>query len=130
MKESHEKINGAYKIEPIPSNNKDYFYNAKGAKCYFDYKKHIFLNLPNDGEIFKYFVLSVGFFPENSNPFGQPCITISEGGSPICYLLPIEFSDWVMYQQTSAAIFHNNMFPCFVIIKNINNELQLEIADD
>lgn len=130
MKESHEKINRAYKIEPISSNNKDYFYNAKGAKCYFDYKKHTFLNLPNDGEIFKYFVFSVGFFPKNSNPFGQPCITISEEGSPICYLLPIEFSDWVMYQQTSAAIFHNNMFPCFVIIKNINNELQLEIADD
>lgn len=130
LKKNHEEINGTYKIDPVAPNNKGYFFNSKGAKCYLDYKNHSFLKLPNEGETFKYFVLSVGFFSKNSNYFNQPCITISENGNPKCYLLSIEFSNWVMQQQTNAIVFNNNVFPCFVTIKNINDEFQLERTDD
>ena len=122
MKQNHEKINGNYKIESITPNDEVYFYNAKGAKCYYDYKKHTFLKLPNDGEELKYFVLSVGFFHINSNSSGQPCITISDCGKPICYLLPFELSDWVNECQINVAIFHNNVFPCFATFKNNKNK--------
>lgn len=130
LKQNHEKINGNYKIESITPNDEVYFYNAKGAKCYYDYKKHTFLKLPNDGEELKYFVLSVGFFHINSNSSGQPCITISDCGKPICYLLPFELSDWVNECQINVAIFHNNVFPCFATFKNNKNKLKILLSQE
>lgn len=130
LKEHHEKIDGTYKLEQIIHDDKDYYFNQKGAKCYFDYKKHDFLKLPNIGESYKYFVLSVGFFHREIKTFDQPCITISEEGKPICYLLPCVFSNWVMQQQTNVIIFHNNVFPCFLTIEKTEDEFKLKLSEE
>lgn len=129
LKSYHEKIDKKFKIETIEPNDKEYYLNQKGAKCYFNYKKHNVLTLPTNGKKLKYFVLSVGFFAEKKHPFAQPCITISENGQPICYLLPADFSNWVM-KYYSLAIIHQNIFPCFLTIFNENNEFSLELSEE
>lgn len=61
LKEYHEKIDKKYNVETIDVDDKDYYFNQKGAKCYYDYKKHSFLEMPILGKNKKIFVLSVGF---------------------------------------------------------------------
>lgn len=127
LKDVHDRIDKKYKIETIEDDGKEYYFNQKGAKCYYDYKKHSLLKTPNEGEFYTFFVLSVGFFPAKGNPFAHPCITISENGNPECFLLPKEFGNWVMDRCSMSVAFHQNVFPCFVEISNINGKLQLKL---
>ena len=130
LKEYHEKIDKKYNVETIDVDDKDYYFNQKGAKCFYDYKKHSFLDMPILGKNKKIFVLSVGFFGNKDNPFSTPCITISEDGKPICYLLPMELYDWAMECVYKASMFHGNTFPCFLTIENTEIGLKLTLTDE
>ena len=130
LKEYHEKIDKKYNVETIDVDDKDYYFNQKGAKCYYDYKKHSFLEMPILGKNKKIFVLSVGFFGNKDNPFSTTCITISEDGKPICYLLPMELYDWAMECVYKVSMFHDNTFPCFLTIENTEIGLKLTLTDE
>lgn len=130
LKDAIKDIEQSYGVDSLDLNdNKDFYYNQKGAKCYYDFTKHKMLTLPRNGDSLKYFVLSVGFFHDKINELNQPCITISENGNPVCYLLPMDFSKWV-HQQMLLSISHNNQFPCFLIISRDKNDLNLMMSDE
>ncbi len=100
---------------PVSSND-DTFYNSKGAKCYKDWTKHQFLEIPvcDDGRIYK--VLSVGFFGRME----QANLTIENNGHRECYLLPNELLDWAV-DCVSLANMGCNPFP---------SQVQFGIADN
>ena len=129
LKEHFKNIDGIYGVDMIEPSNDDFYYNQKGAICYKDYNRHKMLKLPNEGQTIKYFVLSVGFFGNNNNPFAQTCITISEEGKPVCYLLSETFTKFVLECQ-ERAMRGKNVFPCFVIFKNENNKYSLKLTLD
>lgn len=117
-----KRFEGSYSIDPIEDTSKEFYYNQKGAKCYFDFKKHAFLKLPQLNQKIEYFVLSVGFFGKME----QACITISEEGKPVCYLLPNSMLEWTT-KMVASAQYGVNYFPCFIILENINEKILVHI---
>ncbi len=122
MKDYFKRFNGSYSIDPIEDTSKEFYYNRKGAKCYFDFKKHKFLKLPHPNQKIEYFVLSVGFFGKRE----QACITISEQGKPVCYLLPNSMLEWTT-KMVALSQYGVNYFPCFVILENICEKIFVQI---
>lgn len=130
LKEEIKEIEQSYVVEFLDLNKeKDFYYNQKGAKCYYDLTKHKMLTLPKSNNSLKYFALSIGFFHEKANEIDQPCIAISEYGVPTCYLLPKNFTNWA-YQQIMLSMSHKNPFPCFLIISKDNNGFKLLMSDE
>ncbi len=97
-------------IEPISPNNKEFYYNQRGAKCYFDYTRQGCLDIPklksNKERGVVYRVLSVGFFGKNEHP----CVTIFENEQAQCLLLPNELSDWA-FTMVAFSNAGGNFFP-------------------
>ena len=100
-------------IEFVEETNKDYYFNKKGAKTYFDFRKHnilpVFESNNNKESCSVYQVLSVGFFGNME----QPCLTIDEKEKPVCYLLPMQLLDWAIY-CIGIANMDDDLFPCLV----------------
>lgn len=100
-------------IEFVEKNKKDYYYNKKGAKTYFDFRKHSILPMfesnKNKNSSMVYNVLSVGFFGNME----QPCLTVDDKGTPVCYLLPMQLLDWTIY-CIGIANMGEDLFPCFM----------------
>ena len=89
-----ESLNQHYKIMknklpivPIPEDDKDYFYNQRGAMVYKDISKQSMLPLCRGQN--EFYVLSVGFSKN-----GTPLVTIAENDKPICYRLPGDYTEW------------------------------------
>lgn len=106
-------------IERVEKNEKEYYYNKKGAKTYFDFRKHkilhVFESSKNKNSSMVYKVLSVGFFGNME----QPCLTIDDKGTPVCYLLPMQLLDWTIY-CVGIANMGEDLFPCLVEFGNHN----------
>lgn len=127
LKRHNEELSGdTFKIESADVDEEGAMHNQKGAKVYSDPKKHSMIQLPGDGEESTFFALSVGFIPENHDPFSQPVATISENGLPVCYLLPKELHDSVMY-YLSLSVGGLNKFPSFIVIKNDGGHYSLSL---
>ena len=113
-------------IEPISPNDKEFYYNQRGAKCYFDYKRQGYLDIPKlkpnkeRGAIYQ--VLSVGFFGKNE----QPCVTIYKDEQAQCLLLPKELSDWA-FDMVAFSNIGGNFFPSDVEFGYINGRYYAEI---
>lgn len=89
LEERYRIMRNKSPLVPVMNDNKEYYYNQKGAKVYKCIEKQQMLPI-HEGQD-KYYVLSVGF--EKS---GVPLVTILENGEPICYRLPDEYYDWAM----------------------------------
>lgn len=113
-------------IEPISPNDKEFYYNQRGAKCYFDYTRQGYLDIPKlksnkeHGVIYR--VLSVGFFGKN----GQPCVTIYKDEQAQCLLLPKALSDWA-FDMVALSNSGGNFFPSEVEFGYINGRYYAEI---
>lgn len=109
-------------IDPIDVDSKksEYYYNQKGAKCFFDYNKHDELIICEFGS--KYLILNVGFFGNME----KACVTIDDKGVPICYLLPDGLKDWAV---TCVAMANRgvNLFPSNVIFNKRNDKYFADI---
>lgn len=109
---------------PITSvdDNNGVFYNEKGARCYIDWTKHEFLEIPKDEGGKVHNVLSVGFFGNME----QPSLTIEHNGQVNCYLLPIDLLDWAI-TCISFSSMGEKLFPNKVKFGVINDIYYAEI---
>ncbi|MEC2326359.1 DUF3800 domain-containing protein [Lederbergia lenta] len=108
-------------INPITEND-GIFYNQRGAKCYIDWTKHDFLEIPSTESGRIYNVLSVGFFGKME----QPNITVEDNNQVECYLLPLELLNWTIDCVGFSSI-GSNVFPSQVKFGVINNQYYAEI---
>ena len=94
-------------IDPVGDTSKDYFYNQRGAKVYFDTSRQPMLVIKNGQRICN--VLSVGFSKEMI-----PMITVTEETEAKCYRIPTELSEWAMTLVRFANM-GENLFPSRVV---------------
>ena len=108
-------------IDPIPisNSNKDYFFNQRGAKVYFDTNKQGRISIP-EGKI-KYKVLSVGFDNDMI-----PLVTVEEQGIPMCYRLPIQLAKWA-FTMVALANTGESLLPSEVLFTKRNNQYFVDI---
>ena len=122
LKERLTIIQSKLKIDPIDVNPKEseYYYNQRGAKCFFDYNKQEELKISSTGN--RYLVLSVGFFGNME----KACVTIDDKGKPVCYLLPDGLKEWAI---TCVAMANRgvNLFPSKVLFNKINNKYYADV---
>lgn len=121
LEDYYSRIRNKLPIEPIPLENiqKGYFYNQRGAKCYFDTNKQPMLPLPKTKNM--YYVLSVGF-DSNSNPQ----VTICENGKTYCYRLPQELHEWA-FNAVVLANMGGNCFPAEVIFTKERGQIFVDV---
>jgi len=94
-------------VEPLPPTGEDFFYNQRGAKCFFDIRRQPMIEVTATKVSFE--ILSVGFSREEI-----PLATALIDANPICFRLPHELLEWA----TSCVGFANsgvNLFPAEVI---------------
>lgn len=108
-------------INPITENDGIY-YNQRGAKCYRDWTKHNFLEIPHTEAGKIYNVLSVGFFGNME----QPNITVENNNQIECYLLPLELLNWTI-DCVSVSRIAGNVFPSQVRLGVIDDQYYAEI---
>ena len=106
-------------IYPILEDDKNYFYNQRGAIVYKDISNQPMLPLHSRKN--EFYVLSVGFSQN-----GTPLVTISENDKPICYRLPNEYSDWTM-TVVGAANMGERLFPSKVLFSLIGGRYLVDI---
>lgn len=111
-------------IEPLVEENGIY-YNQKGAKCYSDWRRHEFLEIPKTESGKVYDVLSAGFFGR----LEQPNITIEVNNQAECYLLPSELFNWTV-NCVGLANLGENVLPSKVRFSIINNQYDAEILSN
>lgn len=121
-----ENLNERYKImrnklpiDPIVEDDKNYFYNQRGAMVYKNINKQPMLPLHSGQN--EFYVLSVGFSQN-----GTPLVTISENDKPICYRLPNEYSDWTI-TVVVAANMGERLFPSKVLFSLIGGRYLVDI---
>lgn len=109
LEDYYSRMRNKLPIDPISKENLQdgFFYNQRGAKCYFDINRQPALPLTDTFN--RFHVLSVGFDKEFN-----PLITISQNGKPYCYRLPKALSEWA-FDFVSMANTGANMFPSDVI---------------
>ncbi|MBD5540957.1 MAG: hypothetical protein HDR00_07140 [Lachnospiraceae bacterium] len=119
LQERYKIMRNKLPLEPMVDDDKEYFYNQRGAKVY----KNIEMQpmLPLDKGQNKYYVLSVGFAQN-----GVPLVTISENGEPSCYRLPDEYSEWAM-TVVGIANSGGNYFPEDVIFSLIDGRYYVDV---
>jgi hypothetical protein len=71
-------------IEPLPPTGEDFFYNQRGAKCYFDIRRQPMIAVSDTKVCFE--ILSAGFSREKI-----PLVTALVDTTPIYFRLPHEF---------------------------------------
>ena len=89
LAERYRVMENKLPVEIMVDDEKEYFYNQRGAKVYKDISKQPYLPL-SEGKN-KYYVLSVGFSKN-----GEPLVTISVNDEVLCYRIPDEYRDWAM----------------------------------
>lgn len=106
-------------LDIIPLDQKNYFFNQRGAKVFFDARQQPLLKFTN-GRC-KYSVLSIGFSKE-----GIPLATIAELEGNYCYRLPNDLSEWVI---SSVALKNMgiNLFPAEVVFTEENGKFYADI---
>ena len=121
-----ENLNERYKImrnklpiDPIVEDDKNYFYNQRGAMVYKNINKQPMLPLHSGQN--EFYVLSVGFSQN-----GTPLVTISENDKPICYRLPNEYSDWTI-TVVGAANMGERLFLSKVLFSLIGGRYLVDI---
>lgn len=114
-----ERMKNKLPIDPVPLDSKEYFFNQRGAKVFFDIQKQPILRIL-DGS-YKYNVLSVGFSKE-----GIPLATIVEHEQVYCYRLPDDLSEWTM-TAVGYANMGMNLFPAEVIFTKRNGKFYADI---
>lgn len=122
LKERHTFLQNKLPIEPINKGfeNSDFYYNQRGAKCFYDYSKHEVLLISKTGS--RYEVLSVGFFGKME----KGCVTIDNNGTPVCYLLPDDLMEWA-FTCVSFANRGEKLFPSLVTFTNYNGRNYADI---
>lgn len=113
-----DRLHHKHPIKPVYS-SKDYFFNKRGAKVFFDIKRQPLLEITTETR--KYNVLSVGFGDE-----GTPLVTIAEYGEVNCYRLPDCLSEWVM-TIVSMANMGITVFPSNVLFTKCDGEYYADI---
>lgn len=106
-------------IESIPPEVKEYFFNSKGGKVYYDVQRQPLLKLKNG--VCKCNVLSVGI-----NKEGVPLVTIVENEEAVCYRLPEELSEWAM-TVIGFGTRGTNLFPAEVVSSKYNGKFYANI---
>lgn len=106
-------------VNPISSDEKNYFFNQRGAKVFFDARQQPLLKFTN-GHC-KFSVLSIGFSRE-----GIPLATIAELGGNYCYRLPNDLSEWAM-SVVGLANMGTNLFPAEVVFTEHNGKFNADI---
>lgn len=121
-----ESLNKRYKImrnklpiEPILKDDKNYFYNQRGAIVYKDISNQPMLPLHSRKN--EFYVLSVGFSQN-----GTPLVTISENDKPICYRLPEDYGEWAM-NVVGMANMGERLFPSKVVFALIDGRYLVDI---
>lgn len=117
--EHFQTIHSKLPVTPIPSIDKEYFYDQRGAKVYFDEGKPPILDI-KEGEQ-SYLVLNVEFSKKST-----PTVTIQKQNDAICYRLPKQLAEWTM----SCIAFANmgeNLFPSKVVFSKNGNEYFADI---
>lgn len=112
-------------IKKIEDDDKDYYFNMKGAKTYRDHRRHDMLKIPSSikkGAGIVYDVLSVGSF----GVMEQPCITILENNNPVVYLLPMELLDWTIC-CVGLAMKGTDLFPSKVVFHNLKRKYYVDV---
>lgn len=109
LEDYYSRMRNKLSIDPISQKNVQdgFFYNQRGAKCYFDAKKQPMLSFPQHKNL--YHVLSIGF---DCNTI--PLVTIAQDGKPYCYRLPQELGEWAYYAVVLANM-GENCFPADVV---------------
>ena len=109
LKERHILLQNKLPIDSINKDfeNSDFYYNQRGAKCFYDYRKREVLSISKTGS--RYEILSVGFFGKME----KGCTTINDNGTPVCYLLPDDLMEWAI-TCVSFANKGERLFPSFV----------------
>lgn len=117
----YSRIQNKLPIDPISREElaKGFFYNQRGAKCYFDTEKQPLLPFPKQKNI--YHVLSVGF---DCN--AVPLVTINQDGSPYCYRLPQELGRWA-FNAVALANMGGNCFPAEVVFTKKRGRIFVDI---
>lgn len=121
LEDYYSRIKNKLPIDPFSREElaKGFFYNRRGAKCYFDTEKQPILPFPQKENL--YHVLSVGF---DSNAI--PLVTINQDGRPYCYRLPQELSEWA-FNAVALANMGENCFPADVIFTKERGRIFVDI---
>lgn len=106
-------------INFIPSDAKDYFFNKRNAKVFFDAQRQPLLKLANGS--YKCHVLSIGFSSE-----GIPLATIAEHEGNYCYRLPNDLGEWAM-SVIGFANMGTNLLPAEVVFTRDNDKIYADI---
>jgi hypothetical protein len=106
-------------LDPISSDTKDYFFNQRGAKVFFDARRQPLLKFTN-GRC-KCSVLSIGFSKE-----GIPLATIAELEGNYCYRLPNDLSEWAMTVVGLANI-GTSLFPAEVVFTEHDGKFYADV---
>lgn len=105
--ERYKVIGNKLPLEIIADDDKEYYYNQRGAKVYKNIEMQPMLPLHKGQN--KFYVLSVGFAQNE-----VPLVTISENGEARCYRLPDEYGEWAV-TVTGIANCGEKIFPEEVI---------------
>ncbi|WP_195264077.1 hypothetical protein [Clostridium sp. 1001275B_160808_H3] len=106
-------------LDIIPLDQKNYFFNQRGAKVFFDARQQPLLKFTN-GRC-KCSVLSIGFSKE-----GIPLATIAELEGNYCYRLPNDLSEWVI-SSVALKSMGINLFPAEVVFTEENGKFYADI---
>ena len=122
LKERFSIMTSKLKIDPTDTDMKEseFYYNQRGAKCYFDFSRQEKLKISKLGSRYK--VLSVGFFGRVEKAF----VTVEENGLSICYVIPDELKEWA-FTCISMANKGVNLFPSFVVFSKRGNRYFADI---
>lgn len=119
LSEHYKMMGNKLPIDFIINDDKDYFYNQRGAKVYKDINRQPMLTLHIGSN--EFYVLSVGFSRN-----GIPLVTILENEKPKCYRLPDEYSDWTM-TVVGFANMGEKLFPSKVLFSVIDGRYLVDI---
>lgn len=119
LQERYKIMRNKLPIEPILDDDKEYYYNQRGAKVYKNIDCQPLLPLQEGRN--KYLVLSVGFEKR-----GVPLATIFENGNPICYRLPDEYYEWAL-TVVGMANSGEKFFPEEVVFSLVDGRYYVDI---
>lgn len=121
LEDNYSRMRNKLPIEYVSQENVEegYFYNQRGAKCFFDTNKQPMLPLTNGENC--YYVLSVGFDRERI-----PLATVEQNGQAYCYRLPNELSGWA-FSAVGMANMGEKVFPSKVLFTNKDGKIYVDI---
>lgn len=115
----YKRMRNKLPIEHIAPQEKDFYYDKWGAKCYSDTDRQPMLKI-QDGST-TYNVLNVGFDKRK-----LPMATIQDSEKATCYRLPTDLTEWAM-SVVGLASFGSNIFPSEVVFSKIKGRCYADI---